>query len=162
MSVDVLQLKKEEVAQSMLKDFENELNFFQSTVLSFFEKKITQTITSNGSLGNSLEDAKPHMNFLEKMLVSLSPSTAEKVFLFIKDKQEKIIKAKTVEELDTLKSGIVVPTEVKPQNQPTQTPQQVVPTKDQTPSSLPETTNKEEDKNLPLTDDEKKRNNIIE
>ncbi|MEI6774644.1 MAG: hypothetical protein WCL18_07890 [bacterium] len=44
------------------------------------------------------------MNFWEKILISLSPSTAEKVFDFIKDKQEKIQLAKTEGELDALRS----------------------------------------------------------
>ena len=103
MSVDILQQKKEEVAQSMIEDFKKELNFFQSTILSFFDKKITQTITTNVQLGSSIDDAKPKMNFIEKLLVQLSPNAAEKVFLFIKEKQEQIVKANTLEELENLK-----------------------------------------------------------
>jgi hypothetical protein len=59
-------------------------------------------MTSDTPLGTSLDTSK--LNFREKILVNVSPSTAEKVFTFIKEKQEKIQKAKTEQELDSLKS----------------------------------------------------------
>ena len=162
MSVDVLQQKKEEVAQSMFEDFKKELNFFQSTILSFFDKKITQTITSGGDLGTSLEDAKPKMNFIEKLLVKLSPTTAEKVFLFMKEKQEQLVKAKTVEELDNLKKWIIVPDNLKPENQPVQNPQQVdQTTSGQTPDLSKETKDKDKDKDKTNWKTDNKNANIV-
>ena len=80
MSVDILQQKKEEVAQSIIEDFKKELNFFQSTILSFFDKKITQTITTNVQLGSSIDDAKPKMNFIEK---EKTPTNTFNSFKFI-------------------------------------------------------------------------------
>ena len=117
MGIDNLQQKKQEVATSMFNDFKKELGFFQSTVISFFDKKITQTIISDDQLGNSWTDTKININFIEKLLIKLSPSTADKLFIFIKENQEKLIKANTIEELDNLKKWIVVLPEVKPENQ---------------------------------------------
>ena len=160
MAIDVLQQKKEEVAKSMFADFQKELGFLQSTILSFFEKKITQTISSDVEIGASLEDAKPKMNFLEKMLVKISPTAAEKVFLFIKEKQQQLVKAKTVAELENLKQGIIVPPEVKPENQPEANPQQANQNvgDNQPPPSPDDETDK---KNATGIDSTKKRNNII-
>ena len=160
MSVDILQQKKEEVAQSIIEDFKKELNFFQSTILSFFDKKITQTITTNVQLGSSIDDAKPKMNFIEKLLVQLSPNAAEKVFLFIKEKQEQIVKANTLEELENLKKWIIVPSNLKPENQPTQHPQQI----DETISSQTQDSsraNKDQDKDKINPEIGRKNTNII-
>ena len=127
MSIDILQQKKQEVAQSMFTDFKKELGFFQSTVLSFFDKKITQTIASDKQLGNSWTDTQLDMNFIEKMLLKLSPETSEKLFVFIKQNQEKLVQANTIEALENLKKWIVAPTEVLPENQQFPTPEQVAP-----------------------------------
>jgi len=156
MSVDVLQQKKEEVAQSMLDDFKKELGFFQSTILSFFDKKITQAIITDAQIGSSLEDLQIKTNFIEKFLIKLSPAVAEKVFLFIKEKQEQLIKAKTVEELENLKKWIIVPPEIKPENQPAQNPQQVDQTGDQ---NIPPTPEEEKDGTVPNS--KKDNTNII-
>ncbi|MEI7919066.1 MAG: hypothetical protein WCH65_02375 [bacterium] len=72
-------------------------------MLSLFDKKITQTIVSDEQLGNSRADTKINMNFVEKLLIKLSPSTADKLFLFIKKNQERLVQANTVEELENLK-----------------------------------------------------------
>ena len=50
---------------------------------------------------HSLDDL--YMTPQEKKLAALSPATADKIFIFIKEKQEKIANATTVGELDTLK-----------------------------------------------------------
>jgi hypothetical protein len=158
--VDVLQAKKQEVAESMFNDFKNELNFFQSTVLSFFDKKITQTITSSVQVGASLEDAKPRMNFFEKLLIQLSPTAAEKVFMFIKEKQEQLVKANTVEELENLKKGIIVPPEVKPENQPVANPVQASPNGQNNQTNIPQSTPKQDGKDQEFPDRNKKLENI--
>lgn len=160
MTIDVLQQKKEEVAKSMFVDFQKDLGFLQSTILSFFEKKITQTITSDVEIGTSLEDAKPKMNFLEKLLIKISPDAAEKVFLFIKEKQQQLVKAKTVVELENLKQGIIVPPEVKPENQPGANPQQVNQNvgDNQTPPSPDDDA---DDENATGVDGKKNKKNII-
>lgn len=161
MSIDVLQQKKQEVAQSMFTDFKKELGFFQSTVLSFFDKKITQAIASDEQLGNSWADTKINMNFIEKMLIKVSPATADKLFLFIKENKEKLVKATTIEELDSLKKWIIPPSEVIPENKPSPTQEQVVSWENSENNSLEpkeEGEKKEGEKKEEKTTDHTKRN----
>jgi hypothetical protein len=58
-------------------------------------------MTSDTAL-SSIDDLK--MTAAEKQLAALSPATAEKIFTFVKEKQEKLASATTVEELETLKT----------------------------------------------------------
>jgi hypothetical protein len=62
-------------------------------------------MTSDTPLGETLDTSK--LNFREKMLATMSPTTAEKIFTFVKEKQETIQTAKTEVELDNLKAGIL-------------------------------------------------------
>jgi hypothetical protein len=57
-------------------------------------------MTSETSL-TDIDDLK--LTAAEKQLAALSPVTAEKIFAFVKEKQEKLASATTVEELENLK-----------------------------------------------------------
>ena len=74
-------------------------------------------MTSDTPLGETLDTSK--LNFREKTLANMSPTTAEKVFTFIKEKQETIQTAKTEAELDNLKAGILPTITPTPEVTPT-------------------------------------------
>lgn len=105
--VDILQQKKEELASEYIADFKKELWFFKWSIISIFSGRLKKLMTSSESLGEDITAVK--LNFREKMLVNISPITAEKVFLFVKEKQEKLQTAKTLEELEILKTWIIPP-----------------------------------------------------
>lgn len=105
-------------------------------------------MTSPTSLGEKLDTNK--LNFWEKLLVTVSPSTAEKVFSFVKEKQEKIQTAKTEAELDSLKLGIVPA--VTAATTPTETAE-----KPSTTTTTTETTTTEENKVEEPSDEKEKK-----
>lgn len=104
---ETLQQKKEELAGEYLAEFKKELWFFKWSIISIFAGRLKKMMASDESLGDDITGVK--LNFLEKMLVNISPTTAERVFLFVKEKQEKLQTAKTVQELEMLKSWILPP-----------------------------------------------------
>ncbi len=106
MAIDTLHQKKQEVAEKYLKDLKAELWFLKWNIVGILGKKIKEMMISDVSLWESLDTRK--FNLREQMLISISPKTAERVFKFIKEKQEKIQMAKTEVELEALKTGIVV------------------------------------------------------
>ncbi|MFZ2719046.1 MAG: hypothetical protein WAZ12_04610, partial [Candidatus Absconditicoccaceae bacterium] len=105
MTADILQQKKEELANIYIEDLKKELGFLKGGIIGMFADRLKQMMISEENFGETLDTSK--LNFREKFLVTISPSTAEKVFKFIKEKQEKLQKAKTAEELESLKIGIV-------------------------------------------------------
>lgn len=156
---DVLQQKKEEVANVYLKDLKEELGFLKWSIVGMFKKKLKSMMTSDEELGDSFDTSK--LNFWEKMLVNISPSTAEKVFAFIKEKQEKIQKAKTEEELDALKAWIVVTATTTPTSETTPTTGETATTPEETtPETEPTTTTEEtgtQEETVTDTEEEKKK-----
>lgn len=98
-------IAKEELADSYIKEFKKELGFVKGGVFSMFEKRIKWLILSDQDLWANIDSVK--LNFFEKLIVSISPDTAERIFKFIKEKQEKLQKAKTTQELNNLKTDVV-------------------------------------------------------
>lgn len=96
---------KEELAESYIKEFKKELGFLKWWIFSMFEKKVKWLLLSEDDLWDNIDSI--WLNFFEKLIVSISPSTAEKIFKFIKEKQEKLQKAKTSWELNDLKNDVV-------------------------------------------------------
>ncbi len=102
--VDILQQKKEELAVSYLKELKTELWASQWGAVDLLASRLTTRMTSETALGDKIDDLE--LTDDEKKLVAASPTTAETIFSFIKDKQEKLAAATTVEELDQLKKEL--------------------------------------------------------
>ena len=100
MTVDVLHQKKEELAGIYLEDLKKELWTLQWGVVDVLATRLKKRMTSETALSN-IDDLK--LTAAEKQLATLSPATAEKIFAFIQEKQEKLASATTVEELEALK-----------------------------------------------------------
>jgi hypothetical protein len=96
---------KEELAESYIKEFKKELGFLKWGIFSMFEKKIKWLMLSENDLWDTIDSI--WLNFFEKLIVGISPKTAEKIFNFIKEKKEKLQKAKTKSELDDLQSDVI-------------------------------------------------------
>jgi len=99
MAVDVLYQKKEELAAIYLEDLKKELGALQWRVVDLFSKRLKKRMVSDKAL-NSLDDLE--LSDQEKKVAALAPVTIEKIFAFVKEKQEKLANVKTLEELEAL------------------------------------------------------------
>lgn len=160
MTVDILQQKKEEVASVYLKDLKQELWFLKWSIVWLFWWTLKDMMVSKDALGEKLDTTK--LNFWEKLLVTVSPSTAEKVFSFVKEKQEKIQTAKTEAELDSLKGGIVpavtAATTTTTAETPATTPTQPTTTTETNPASTATTQETSDEKEKKAREDAEKLN----
>ena len=118
---EVLQAKSE-LAEKYLEDLKKELGVLQKWVVTIVEKRLKTYMLQDAELPQSLKDFS--LTRWEKFLISLSPTTAEKVFQFLKEKQKLILQTTTVEELNNLKNWILLSTNTKQENSVMKNPEE--------------------------------------
>ena len=101
MTIDLLQQKKEELATMYLVDLKKELWDLQGNVVDILSDRLKRLMTSDVNRGVKVDDLKLTPD--EKKKAELSPDTTGKIIAFVKEKQESLTKATTIEELENLK-----------------------------------------------------------
>ncbi len=101
---EVLTLKQE-VADEYLKKFKDELWFLKSLAILPIENKIKDILLSDQKVSGSFEDLD--IGFWKYIVNVVSPTTAEQIFTFLKEKQELLVSNHTKEELQHLHNQIL-------------------------------------------------------
>jgi len=117
---DILKVKNE-LADTYLADMKEKLSFLEQSAIMLVEKKIRMLLLQEDALPEDIKHIT--LTKFEQFLVSLSPDTANSVFNFLKEKQQLILHAKTVEELEDLKKGIVSKPDIVPEQSPNAMPE---------------------------------------
>ncbi|MCF7835407.1 hypothetical protein K9M48_05195 [Candidatus Gracilibacteria bacterium] len=98
---------KLELAQSYIQEFKKELGWLKSLTILPIEDKLKKIMTSNIDLeGKTLKDLDD-LGRWRNVLGIVTPSMANTIFDFLKEKQSIIIRSKTAESLNKLKDEVV-------------------------------------------------------
>jgi len=115
--MEILDLKNE-IAKEYIKKFKNELGWFKSLAILPIESKIKNIIASDQDVGDKFVDIE-NLGAWKDIINFISPSTAEKIYAFVKEKKEILAIKNTKEELEALKDEIVTWKKKTEDNNPT-------------------------------------------